>query len=129
MGLDTTHDCWHGAYSSFASFRRVLAALVGLDLAQMEGFGGSQKFPSKEDEPAVILLNHSDCDGEIAAEDCEPLAYRLEQLMKVLPDEDIRTACAKAGYYSAPEYYRERVQNWIDGLREAHAAGEAVEFH
>lgn len=38
MGLDTTHDAWHGAYSSFKRFRIWLASLIGLDLQNMEGY-------------------------------------------------------------------------------------------
>jgi hypothetical protein len=29
MGLDTTHDCWHGAYSAFMRWRRKLAEVAG----------------------------------------------------------------------------------------------------
>lgn len=32
MGLDTTHDCWHGAYSAFHRFRHGIARAIGLDL-------------------------------------------------------------------------------------------------
>lgn len=39
MGLDTTHDCWHGAYSAFMRWRQELAKLAGLPpLDMMEGF-------------------------------------------------------------------------------------------
>src|SRR5437016_2133419 len=30
MGLDTTHDCWHGAYSAFMRWRTKLAEVAGL---------------------------------------------------------------------------------------------------
>ncbi|QGH79670.1 hypothetical protein SEA_MINNIE_81 [Mycobacterium phage Minnie] len=30
MGLDTTHDCWHGAYGGFARFREVVGRAAGL---------------------------------------------------------------------------------------------------
>lgn len=29
MGLDTTHDCWHGAYTAFSRWRDKLAELAG----------------------------------------------------------------------------------------------------
>lgn len=39
MGLDTTHDCWHGAYSAFMRWRKMLAAAAGLPpLLLMDGF-------------------------------------------------------------------------------------------
>lgn len=44
MGLDTTHDCWHGAYSSFMRWRRMLAKAAGLPpLGLMEGFWTSPR--------------------------------------------------------------------------------------
>lgn len=30
MGLDTTHDCWHGAYSGFGIFREMVGRAAGL---------------------------------------------------------------------------------------------------
>lgn len=38
MGLDTTHDCWHGPYSQFMRWRVWLGEQVGLPLGLMDGF-------------------------------------------------------------------------------------------
>jgi hypothetical protein len=39
MGLDTTHNCWHGAYSAFMRWRQEIAKAAGLPpLDLMEGF-------------------------------------------------------------------------------------------
>jgi len=38
MGLDTTHDAWHGPYSSFNRWRHWLADQIGIPLELMEGF-------------------------------------------------------------------------------------------
>lgn len=38
MGLDTSHDCWHGPYSMFMRWREWLAAQVGIPLRLMQGF-------------------------------------------------------------------------------------------
>jgi len=39
MGLDTTHDCWSGAYSAFHRWREMLAEVAGLPpLELMDGF-------------------------------------------------------------------------------------------
>lgn len=38
MGLDTTHGCWHGAYSAFMRWREKLAEVAGIPLWLMEGF-------------------------------------------------------------------------------------------
>ena len=70
-------------------------------------------------DPIHVLLDHSDCEGEIAVADCLPLAARLEEIAPLLPDEPNwhrgQSARAKALQFAA-------------GLRVAAAAGEPVEF-
>ena len=72
------------------------------------------------DDPLITLLNHSDCDGEIAASDCGPLADRLAELLPQLPDGK------DWGHIGD---WRVKTQTFIEGLRAAAAAGEAVRFH
>ena len=44
MGLDTSHDCWHGAYSAFNRWRCAIAKAAGLPpLELMEGFWSSPR--------------------------------------------------------------------------------------
>lgn len=134
MGLDTSHGCWHGAYSSFGRFRSALAkaagflfvpdhprtfasldwgsvhAAIGVDLA-----GKWPSMPVRHDgtpEPLIVLLAHSDCDGEIQADMCGPLADRIEELMLRLDGEHVEDA-----------------RRFVAGLRLAAAAGEPVDFH
>lgn len=38
MGLDVSHDCYHGGYSTFMCFRNEIAKVVGIPLELMEGF-------------------------------------------------------------------------------------------
>lgn len=38
MGLDTTHNAWHGPYSSFNRWRHWLAEQIGIPLELMDGF-------------------------------------------------------------------------------------------
>jgi hypothetical protein len=41
MGLDTSHDAWHGAYSAFSRWRCYIAKVAGMPpLELMEGFWG-----------------------------------------------------------------------------------------
>lgn len=89
MGLDTTHDCWHGAYSAFGRWRTRIAACIGLTLSEMFGFGGDKPWPSPTAEPLVYLLDHSDCDGEIEAKHCTAIADRLEALLPHLDGFDV----------------------------------------
>lgn len=148
MGLDTTHGCWHGAYSAFMRWREELAHVAGLPpLELMEGFfergsyrdpfrdhaerwkdlGGADRFyrslPIRWDSlrPSALheLLFHSDCEGEIPAERCAPIADALEELLPRLP-------AGEAGGHIGN--WRDKTQTFIDGLRKAAAAGEKVEF-
>lgn len=139
MGLDTTHGCFHGAYSAFGRWRDKLAEVAGLPpLDLMEGYFDwkgiykpnipettAQRLPIKwdalrPDPPLHFLLFHSDCDGEIPPEMCGPLADRLAELLPLMPDE------SGGGHLWN---YRGVTQIFIDGLRLAAAAGETVEFH
>jgi hypothetical protein len=119
MGLDTTHDCWHGPYSTFNGFRRIVAAQVGMDLDLMEGFGGPVPWALLVPDPLHVLLNHPDCEGQIPAADCAPLADRLEQLLPYIEGPD------DAAFAHSPAAM---ARQWIEGLRRAARAGEPVEF-
>jgi len=37
MGLDTSHECWHGAYSAFTRWRHELATVAGYDVVHVDG--------------------------------------------------------------------------------------------
>lgn len=65
------------------------------------------------------LLKHSDSDGCIKSGNCEGIAYKLEKLKQLLPDED-------AGGHIGN--WKQKTQQFIDGLRLAAAAKEDLEF-
>lgn len=156
MGLDVTHDCWHGAYSAFGRWRAKLAELGGyeLDAWQLRHPHGAELWEKPEwrhlvkepppektrglifwdnittdnlqgdwemmpEDPLIILLAHSDCDGKITADHAGPLAVRLEKLIPLMGEED------GGGHIGS---YAEKTTQFVKGLREAAAAGEAVEF-
>lgn len=156
MGLSTTHDAWHGAYSSFMRWRTKIAEVAGLPpLELMEGFYSAQDRPEQYMPPTIYLdpfaselsrnsvkhieesglpikwealkpsplhelLQHSDCDGEIPAASCGPIADELANLMPLLPDGE------GGGHIGV---WREKTQLFIDGLRRAAAANEPLGFH
>jgi hypothetical protein len=141
MGLDITHDCWHGAYSAFMAWRRKLAEVAELPpLDLMEGFYPGTMDILRDVDPPVrdrwekslpikwaslrrdvlyVLLYHSDYDGDISPELCGPLADRLEELIPLLPDEIV------SGHIG---HWRVKTQKFVDGLRLAASRGEAIEF-
>lgn len=146
MGLDVSHDCWHGAYSAFGRWREEIAEICGIPLRLMNGFyAGPCEFDDevkaapclhnwakRTDEwlpiewaslrPDAIhmLLNHSDCDGMIRWEDCRDIARRLEQILPNLPED------ADPGHIGN---WRDTTQRFVDGLMRAWEAEEDVEFH
>jgi hypothetical protein len=138
MGLDTSHDCWSGAYGAFSRWRDKLAEVAGYEFKLHEGdyspapivdwntlhadmangplMGGWDETPA---DPLLILIAHSDCDGWIRHAQTGPLADRLEELLPLLPEGEA------PGHV---RHWRNTTQRFIDGLRLAAANGEDVEF-
>lgn len=149
MGLDTTHDCWHGAYSAFMRWRSEIAKLAGMPpLSLMEGFyaagdhddpilwarkglGSETAFTDVRESlpikwealrPSALhtLLHHSDCEGDISWKDCGPIADELEKLLPKFPNAD-------AGGHIGN--WRDKTQQFIIGLKLAASRKENVVFH
>jgi hypothetical protein len=137
MGLDTSHDAWHGAYSAFSRWRNHVATAAGYkivrntsngwvhdnvdlswDVFEDKNYQGEWDHPPGDD-PLLYLIVHSDCDGVIHPREGRHLAARLESLLPKL-DED-----ASGGHVWS---MRGVTQRFIDGLRLAAEAGEDVEF-
>lgn len=131
MGLDVSHEAWHGAYGAFTRWRHMLAEAAGYAVwevsestvmidwghvtpANLQGIWA--KTPS---DPLILLIAHSDCDGALSPEHAGLLAGRLEELLPLLPTE------VQPGRIGDP---REKTRRFIDGCRAAQRAGEPLEF-
>lgn len=149
MGLDTSHECWHGAYSAFHRWRSEIARVAGLPpLDLMEGFfqvsdgtcplyfayqsavkNGLHnsafweslpiKWGSLKPSPLFTLLHHSDCEGELDWKDCGPIADALEELLPLLKGD-------RGGHVGD---VHEKTVTFIRGLRQAFDSKENVDFH
>lgn len=144
MGLDITHECWHGAYSAFNRWRDKLGEVAGYTYHESPNGRGGQhpdidwgnieatigrnllgkwpEIPVRPDgtsDPLIILLAHSDCEGIIQKEYCNALANRLEELIPILGEED------GGGHIGS---YADKTQQFVIGLREAAVNNEDVEF-
>lgn len=73
-------------------------------------------------DPLTILLTHSDCEGIIEHKDCKPLADRLQGLI----DHGKIPEGSGGGHVGL---WKEKTQDFIDGLMDAHKKGEDVEFY
>jgi hypothetical protein len=87
------------------------ATREAIDKAWADGHYDDQSIPIN------VLMLHSDCEGEISADICGPLADDLESLLRYMPER---------GTY---DEQRPATTRFINGLRKAAAAGDAVEFH
>lgn len=137
MGLDTTHDAWHGAYSAFTRWRNQIAEVAGYDVERVKYKDGWESstimidwghlpdgtlmgdWEKTPEDPLLILIAHSDCEGVIHPAQAGPLADRLEELIPLL-DEDWGGGHIGNG--------REKTQAFVDGLRAAVEADEDLEF-
>lgn len=120
MGLDTTHDCWHGPYSSFGRWREWVAAQVGIPLKQMAGFTiDGISWECMRADPLHILLSHSDCDGKLRWFDCKAIALRLLEIYRRTKDTD---TCE-------PQSMRWATLRFALGCMRAYRARENVGFH
>jgi hypothetical protein len=99
MGLDCSHDAFHGSYGTFGEWRMMLANIA----AELE---------LPPDSSLYILLNHSDCEGEIATEYCDPIA---NELIKLLPHMH--------------RNWLGRTAQFIAGLHAAAYSHESLDFH
>lgn len=148
MGLDTTHDCWHGPYSAFHRFRVAIAEKVGIDLESMEGFTRAtfNRFKGEYDpakpgtrwdllqpDPLWILLSHSDCDGSIMPKDCRAIAKRLREIEPLFvpregghPDSEDGKPMPERAIYDG---VGEALNRFATGLELAAKKRQRVGFH
>lgn len=132
MGLDTTHDAWHGSYGTFSQWRNDIAVAAGIiqkdELLyrnapiEWDNFKTDYMGRWTEDPEDVIwvLLAHSDCDGHIKKRFLLPLADRLEGLLDSLDSPS-----------HPQDWYRPhgRAKQFIAGLRLAASENKKVKFH
>lgn len=118
MGLDTSHNAWHGPYSSFNQFRFWLATLIGINLSEYIGYGdvGTKQLSSIESD-LRLLFDHSDCDGNIPPEDCKKIADAITEVLKT----------TDKGPY--PHIHYNDAITFRDGCLLAYKKNEILDFH
>ena len=90
MGLNTTHGCYDGPYSSFNDLRRWIALQIFIDLDKMEGFDEDNKGSSWNAilHPITPLLDHSDCDGELTPDECRSIIEGAQMILHKIDPAD-----------------------------------------
>jgi hypothetical protein len=121
MGLDTTHNAWHGPYSSFNRFRNQLAKRIGIDLNDYVGYGpNGTKDLESIDHPLMDLFNHSDCDGELTPDQCAKIIEGLDMVIKDCP--------VPMNAWSEDYLFLSQAIRFRDGCKEAYEKQEVLEF-
>lgn len=130
MGLDCSHDAFHGAYSAFNRFRQVVAKAMG-------GSWPPHDDPEKDDQSwywgdgfseethsgLFLFMSHSDCDGEFTPEECKKVADDLEVLLP-----EIQKYGAGDGHILRGGGYLKVAKTFIRGCRKAYSANEELLF-
>lgn len=123
MGLDTTHGCWHGPYSSFGAFRDEVARAAGVPFNEKGWYAVPDEYcndaycyghigregDARPTDVIWVLLAHSDCDGRIPTRFCAELADRLEAI-------------------DVADEHKESLSDFVNGLRDAADCGDDVIF-
>lgn len=119
MGLDTTHNCWHGAYSSFNKFRYSLGHQIGIDLNDYAGYSGAGKKDLASIKHGLMpLFNHSDCEGRLTVKECKSIVEGLNNVLENLNPE------IKHDFD-----FKDRIIQFRDGCLDAISKKQMVKFH
>lgn len=137
MSLDTSHECWHGAYSAFTRWRHEVARAAGYAVWKVVHDGGltmdcvmfdwghlppdalNGEWPEVPADPLLVLIAHHDHCGVIHPREGRALAARLRELAPLLRED---------GEGHVPSY-RAVTLRFAEGLERAAATGEDVGFH
>ena len=152
MGLDVSHDAFHGAYSAFNRFRQFICAVMGEgnsfpphfvfteegDLERdddgrvkyVEGFSEDyfyivlEDYPRESNPGLYAFLEHSDWDGDISPEMCIKVADELEALLPAAEQLKWRAD----GHIGRDGGYVAVMKRFIAGCRKAAEANEPLRF-
>lgn len=130
MGLDVSHDCWHGAYSAFHRFRiEVLATVTGerVDYSDYDRYTQLvEEFPMRE--PLREFLLHSDCEGTIERASQIPMADALDAVADAMESKLTATEDEGVGHIARAGGFTATVREFSAGLRLAYENNETVKF-
>lgn len=126
MGLDTTHNAFHGAYSAFRRFREAVCVSTGGSWdSENRCFLVGDDFSSETHPGLFEFFGHSDCDGEISPEMCGKI---VDEMTGLLPAIKNLTGDFEGGHISRDGGLIAVTQRFIDGCREAAANNEPLKF-
>lgn len=118
MGLNTTHGCYDGPYSTFNRFRYSLGHQIGINLSDYKGYGNDNGKNLYDIEHELMpLFNHSDCDGELSVEESRSIVKGLDKVLKNFNEK-----------IEADYNFKEKIKTFREGCLLAIKNNEIVEF-
>lgn len=151
MGLDTSHDAFHGGYGSYLILRQSLMAAAGY--RQTKEYPPTYEWDGDPDfdlpgnktlwdraamgevdldewpfDPVLYLWAHQDCDGVIPPAMAGRIAERIEELLPKLNDATLTFAPAWGVESPTGRSTTSMAIQFAKGLRTASDAGEEVVF-
>lgn len=134
MGLDTTHDAFHGAYSAFNRFRRFILKSIGGSWPPHDDekydrdkwYWDEKVLDVRKHEGLWEFFTHSDCDGEISPEMCVKVADELEAILPKI--EGLAKSEVSSGHIERDGGFVEVTKRFIAGCRLAAERNEPLEF-
>lgn len=159
MGLDTSHNAWHGAYSAFHRWRKALAKAAGLPpLELMDGFFASRHSSNTSNPtlpPPFAMDEKFKTTGDWGLDELEeslpilwgalrpdPALYALlhhsdcegEIPWEICGDmadrlEELLPKLEEDSPENPHKMWRKRTTQFIEGLRLAYSLKENIDFH
>jgi hypothetical protein len=124
MGLEISHDAFHGSYSRFNLFRAAVCTAIGGEWPMFNRIRTADPEPIilpkdfEHNHPGLYaFFMHSDCDGEISPEMCAKIADELQSLLPILRS------------IPSPDNVVGITQIFILGCRAAALCNQALIFH
>lgn len=142
MGMRATNDAWSGSCSGFNAWRNRIAIILGIGTKEFTykgamGFSKTMIVPNYDEkaytaknymgmwksipeEPIMLLLAHSDCEGVLKVKHLKLIVQRLEEML----------AYARLTLSNEPQFgFYEETEKFIDGAKKCIEQNVQMEFH
>lgn len=108
------------SYTSLNNLRKFVAKKIGIDLDEMEFFGGKKSWSTLELEPIHLFFAFKDCEGDLNSHFCGRLANGLSTFLENCDKQEIFRECG---------FLEIHVKEFINGLRRASDLNRTVSIH
>lgn len=137
MGLDTTHNAFHGSYIAFNYFRKAVAAAIGgsypphdpslrdeneKPLLDEMWYCDNDKATKETNPGLTVFFNHSDCGGYLTSNECQMIADEIEALLPEIDKQDYMGHTLGKGWISMI------ARQWVRGCRSAAKRKQKLTF-